>query len=426
MRLNRRRFLRGSAGLLLAMPLLESLASRGAKANENTAPTRVIWWVSPNGQNMDDWVPAQEGSNYTLSPILEPLQPYKDKLTVVSGLRNYGCGPSEYGDFNEGHSGYGVVLSCRGLTNSSLNDITVDQLLAQEVGNQTMFPSLQVGMLGATSSTKGCISWAGPGIPLPLTSSPASLFARLFGGNKNLSEEEKAQRKKLRLSILDSVVDDLDHLNARLPHRDRLKLDQFTTSMRELEKRLNKPTLATCNPGESPGTNLDYPEKHDRMMAVMTLAIQCDLSRVMTFMLGAGGSNQTHTFAGVAESHHGLSHHAYDPVKLAKLTKIGRWQSEAIKTGLIDRLAATKDIDGRTLLDNTIVVTGSPMGDSHYHNNWDLPMTVIGGTDHFKHGQHLAAKDKPLADLHIAVAQAAGSTLSALGEAGTGPLSGLS
>lgn len=425
MSLTRRKFLRSSTGLLLALPLLESLSSDTVQAGENTAPKRVLWWLTPNGHNMDDWAIAKEGTGYALSPILEPFAAYTDKMTVVSGLRNYGCGSSQYGDFNEGHSGYGIFLSCTGTTSQTYNATTVDQRLAQEIGKENVFPSLQLGMTGSGSTIKKALSWAGPESPLPTVSSPAALFARLFGSGEALTPEEMTQRRKLRLSVLDGVLDDLGHLDARLPHRDRLKLDQYTTSLRELEIQINKAGSVVCDPGDAPGTTIGFPDKLDQMCAVMALALQCDLSRIMSFALGLAGTNMTYHFADVPEAHHGLSHHGQDPEKLAKLTKLGRWQSEAFANSLLARLENTLDFDGKTLLDNTIIVYGSTMGDGAYHDNFDLPVVLFGGTDSFKHGHHLVATDKPLADLHLAVSQAAGGTLSTLGEAGTGPLAGL-
>jgi hypothetical protein len=157
----------------------------------------------------------------------------------------------------------------------------------------------------------------------------------------------------------------------------------------------------------------------------MALALQCDLTRVMTFMLGTEAHNGGHNFLGIPEAYHSLSHHNYDPATLAKLTTIQTWQCEIFADGLLRRLEEMEDIDGSTLLDNTTILYGSGMGDSHYHDNHDLPLVLFGGTDTFAHGRHVLATDEPLADLHLAMCAAAGVEFESLGVAGTGPLAGL-
>ena len=418
MSIRRRRFLTGAAGAFLALPLLESLRSRRVWAEEPEAPKRAMWWFTPNGQNMDDWAIPETGSEFTLSPILQPFESYRDKMTVVSGLRNYGA--SELDGDDQGHGGIGAWLHCTDAYDQGARSI--DQTLAAAIGGDTLFSSLELGRSATDGSNKTAIAWAGPNQPLPKVITPSALFSRLFGSAQTLPPEELDRRRMLRLSVLDGVLEDLTQLHPRLPVRDRLKLEQYTTAIRELELRIEKSAESGCDPGDPPTAD---DNSVDTMCAVMVLALECDLTRVMTFMFGNEGHNGGHPHLGIADSYHGLSHHNYDPDMLAKLTIIQTWQSQVFADGLLKRLQETEDVDGQTLLDNTTLLFGSGMSDSHYHDNHDLPLVLFGGTSTFAHGRHLRATDEPLADLHLAMCAATGVEFESLGEAGTGPLAGL-
>ena len=416
MSVSRRRFLRGAAGALLAFPLLESLMPSRLLADQHIAPKRALWWFTPNGHNMEDWTPAKAGADYNLSPILTPFTPYRDKMTVVSGLRNYGAAPLD--EACEGHEGASAWLHCRSMATGG--GISVDQMLAAELGSQTLFASLEVGMTAPAGGHPNPISWAGPNQPLPKVVSAPSLFSRLFGSSLSLSPEEAERRKSLRLSVLDGVLEDLNDLHVRLPISDQLKLDQYTTALRELELRIEQASLTSCDAGEPPSEH-----GFDELCEVMVLAFECDLTRVMTFMLNNEGTNMAHTHLDIPETYHGLSHHDYDPEMLAKLTTIQTWQTQIFADSVLARLEAKTDIDGSSLLDNTSILYGSGLGDSHYHDNYDLPLVLFGGTDTFAHGRHVIAPDAALADLHLAMCQAAGVAFDSLGVAGTSPLDGL-
>jgi hypothetical protein len=416
MAFNRRRFLRGSAGALLAIPLLESLMPRTVRADSHTAPKRTLWWFTPNGQNMEDWAIAKTGADYSLSPILQPFAAYRDQMTIISGLRNYGVSPL---GVDEGHNGCGGWLHCRSTAEGG--DISIDQLLAAEVGAATLFRSLELGASATSANPRSAISWAGPDQPLPKVITPQALFARVFGSAGSLSPEEAERRQVLRLSVLDGVLEDLNQLDAKLPVRDRLKMDQYTTAIRELETRIEQSGSSLCDPGDPPGDG----DERDQMCEVIALAFQCDITRVMSYMWGEEGNTVGHENLGIPDSYHGLSHHNYDPEMLAKLTTIQTWQCEVFANGMLKRLQETEDVDGNSLLDNTTILFGSGIGDSHYHDNFDLPLVLFGGTDTFAHGHHLQATDEPLADLHLSICEAAGVSFDSLGEAGTGPLAGL-
>lgn len=418
MPMNRRRFLTGTAGAVLALPLLESLRPRAVHAVDPVAPKRTLWWFTPNGHNMEDWAIPDTGSDFTLSPILQPFAPYRDQMTVVSGLRNYGA--STLSGDDQGHGGIGAWLHCTNAYDHGAKSI--DQILADEIGGSTLYRSLELGRSASDGSNKTSISWSGPDAPLPKIIRPSALFGRLFGSPTSLPPEEIDRRRMLRLSVLDGVLDDLSSLNPRLAVRDRLKLDQYTTAIRELELRIEKSTDTFCDPGEAPAQEDNTIED---MCEVMALAFQCDLTRIMTYMLGNEGHNGSHTSLGIPEAYHALSHHNYDPEILAKLTLIQTWQCQSFADALLKRLKDMEDVDGTSLLDNTTILYGSGVSDSHYHDNHDLPLVLFGGTDTFAHGQHLMATDEPLADLHLAMCAASGVEFESLGEAGTGPLAGL-
>ena len=430
MKLTRRALLRGASGAVLALPALESLLGRHAWADE-PAPRRVLFFYLPNGQPMRDWTPAVEGSDYALSPILEPLARHRERFTVVSGLWNYGCQQGM-----DGHAGSsGAFLTCAALADDrTWNGVSIDQKIAAAIGSATPFPSLELGMESGQSGACGggvCgygsnISWAGPQTPRARIVDPEALFVRLFGGGSGeLPPEEQARRKELRLSVLDGVADDLARLHPRLPASDRQKLDEYTTAVRELETRLADAPERRCEAPDAPGDEEGFPERLDAMVRLMGRAMQCDLSRVFTFMLGNAATNQGYAFAGVPESHHSLSHHGHSEANLERLTRIGRWQSARFAE-LLDTLAALPDLDGRSVLDNTTILYGSGMSDGHYHLNEDLPLLVAGQTDAFAHGHHLRIDKGALADLHLALARSVGVELDSHGVAGRAPLEGLS
>ena len=425
---SRRLFLRGAAGTLLALPFLESLAPQRAAA-DGTSPKRLLWWYTPNGHNMADWIPATTGDDYVPSPIIEPLSAWREHMTVVSGLRNHGCI-----DGAKGHAGSaGAFLTCAAMDETrTWNGVSIDQIAAAAIGSQTPFPSLEIGLEAGSSgncSSATCgygsnISWSGPETPRPKIVDPTALFQRLFGTAGATPPEELERRRVLRLSILDDVKGDIADLDRRLPVRDQLKLDEYTTAVRELELRIDALDGVTCEPGEPPADATDVPTRLELMADLMVKAMECDLTRVCTFMLGNAASNQPYDWLGMPEWHHALSHHGQDPETLAKLTRIGRWQNEVFAR-FLQRLADTTDPEGGTLLDSTVILMGSGMSDGHYHRNDDLPLLLFGGGGVFRHGHHLRSVDAPLADLNLAMLAAVGVEQDRLGVAGTGPLAGL-
>ena len=359
MKLDRRTVLRG-VGASVALPFLEIMRPKRARAQEADPedpkeppppPRRMVVFYVPNGIHMPDWTPAVTGPDYVLPPILEPLAPFKDQLLVLSGLNNLAAKANFAGDHARGT---GSFLTCMPVLKSEANiqnGVSVDQQLAKAIGDWTTFPSLELGAEGG-GSTGGCdsgyscaytrnIAWADAQTPVPKEVNPQEVFDRLFKGyDQTLTVAQVERRRLLRLSVLDFVEEDAKALKLVLGKADRQKLTQYLDAVRELEKRIEKEAEAPqCYPGQKPAPALDV-ETHVRLMADLTaLAFQCDLTRVVTFMLGNAGSNRVFSNLGINDAHHYLSHHAGDVSKQAKLSVIDTWETAQLAY-LLDKLAA--------------------------------------------------------------------------------------
>ena len=440
--LSRRVFLRG-AGAAIALPWLEAMRPSGSAARAACPevvgpPTRFFAFYVPNGIQMDQWLPAASGPDYSLTPALASLGPYKDRLNVISGLRNNAAIVPVAGDHARGT---GSFLTCQTVVKTEganiSNGISLDQVMAQAVGDCTRFPSLELGIDGG-SSVGGCdsgyscayarhIAWSDSQTPLPKETNPRELFDRLFADfDQALTAEQVERRRMYRMSILDFVRGDTKALQAKLGAADQQKLDQYLTGIYELEQQISKATdEAVCYPGPKPDAPGDMPQ-HVRLMAdLMTLAAQCDLSRVFTFMLGNAGSGRVYDFLGIGDGHHYLSHHQNDPVKRQALTVIDKWEVEQLAY-LLGRLDSVVEGEG-TLLDHSAVFFSSEIEDGDSHAHFNLPVLTAGGAGgKLSTGQHLAyTNDEPIADLFVALQQVMGVGSSTFGLDGTGPLAGL-
>ncbi len=426
---SRRTFLRG-AGATLALPFLGSLAPGQARANTGGIK-RLLYFFLPNGINMPEWTPAQEGTSYTLSATLQPLAPFQSQMTVVSGLSNYGAI-----DGGEGHEpGTAAFLTCASPDPDVVhNGISVDQIAANSLTGVTPFASLEIGV-EAGSGVGSCggdtcaygrnISWADATTPRPKVSSPSALFERMFGGNSgNLTPAEAERRKTLRLSVLDKVATHAETLDAQLGAADRQKLDAYLTGVRDLELQVESLSLSSCDPPDAPGTDLEYPQTVQTYIDLMVKTFECDLTRVQSFMLGNAATNRAYPHIGIPDSHHALSHHGNDSATRALLTQIDIWEMEQIAY-LLTQLQNTPSSTGGTLLDETIVFVSSELSCGHYHDNFDLPVVIAGGGAAFQHGQHLRVQDGALADLHLALLEGFGVVENTLGYVGAGPLPGI-
>lgn len=432
--LSRRAFL-GGAGAILALPMLEATMPTKARAGDNIARRFIAWYV-PNGINMAKWTPALEGAAYDLSPILTPLLDVKSKLFVLSGLNNTPGQPEGAGDHAGGTSAF---LTCRHVVKTEgadiKNGISMDQVAASVVGQATRIPSLQLGTEGG-GSAGGCdsgyscaytrnISWASETQPLSKTVNPQVVFDQLFGGfDPAATEAEKAKRLKYRTSVLDYALGEANSLSGRLGSTDRRKLEEYMDGVRDLETKLGKGTGPVCEPIDKPPASLDYPSHVKLMCDLMVLALQCDATRVITFMMRNAGSGMNHDFIGAPGAHHDLSHHNSEQAKLDLLEVIDTWEVAQFAY-LVKKLDSVQEGTG-TLLDNCAVYFSSEIADGNAHGHKDMPVLLAGSAGGvFSPGRHIKYAGAPLANLFTSILSAMGVDLKTFGEDGTGTLPGL-
>jgi hypothetical protein len=427
---SRRAFL-GGAAAVVTLPWLESL--RGARA-DGAPPVRLLYWFLPNGIHMPAWTPATEGEGWALTPILSPLAAHQGELTVLSGLTNLGgFDPSRPGDHARGTAAF---LTCEVPQFEGVHaGVSVDQIAAQARGGETPFPSLQLGVDGSSNagvcdsgyacSYSNNISWAGPATPLPKQTDPQIVFDRLFAGfDAGLTEAQRERRARYRTSVLDLVKDDATRLGARVANADRHRLNEYLEGIRQLEQRLQSGALRACEAPARPAPGLDVQAHIDVMSELTAIALRCDLTRYVTFMLGNGGSNRNYSFIGASGAHHEVSHHQDLPENLDKLTTIGAWEMERFAV-LLDHLRTIPEGDG-TLLNHTLALVSSDISDGNRHNHDDMPVLLAGrGGGAVRPGRHLRADGAPIADLYLTMLQAAGVAAEGFGLDGTAPMGGL-
>ncbi|MBX5460042.1 MAG: DUF1552 domain-containing protein [Steroidobacteraceae bacterium] len=414
----RRTFLRG-AGAMIALPFLDAMVpARTALAKTAAAAKpRMAFIYFPHGAIMEKWTPAKAGRDFELSPILEPLKDFRDKLTIVSGLGNRP---------GESQAVHAIVpatwLSCVHPKQGQEPNmaITVDQMAANHIGQETPLPSLEIatepqGGGGACDRDYGCnysgtISFRTPTTPLPMEYNPRKLFERLFGRG-DTPEERKALVQQYG-SILDMVREDAAALQARLGARDRAALSDYLETVRELERRIQKTEAQDLSKLKLPEVPVGIPENFDHHLNLMfdmaALAFQGNMTRVVNFMMAAEVSGRTYNIVGVPDAFHAVSHHANDPAKKEKLVRIQRYHTQVFAKWLA-KLASIPDGDG-SLLDHAIILYGSNMSNSDRHNQFPLPTAVVGGgCGKLKGNQHLVYPDHtPLANVHLTLLQRIG------------------
>jgi uncharacterized protein DUF1552 len=416
--LPRRTFLRGM-GACVALPLLDAMVpSMTALARTAAQPVRRLGFVyMPMGCDIGRWTPP-EGKLVELSPTLQSLASVVDQLTVITNLELKNAYPGTHATSNA------AFLSAAKAKWTESSDYylgtTVDQIAAKQIGSQTLLPSLELSMdllqtIGQCDNGYACVyqnnlSWSSPTTPLPAEAHPRVVFERLFGEGGSAADRRAALRRKA--SLLDWVREDISRLQNTLGPDDRTRVGQYLDTVREVERRIQKAEAETAD-SQLPdldrpvGVPASYAEHARLMFDLQVLALQGDVTRVTTFQLARETSTRTYTEIGVPDPHHPLTHHGNDPEKIAKMAKINAFHV-SLFAYFLEKLKATPDGDG-TLLDHSLYLYGSGMGNPNVHDHVNLPILVAGGAGRVKGGRHIRyAEPTPLANLHLTLLERAG------------------
>jgi len=440
--MSRRTVLRGM-GVSLALPLLDAMVPALTAAASAAKPARRYgFFYMPNGVAMNHtgvnyWKPQTVGTDFEFSPILKPLESFRDQLTVVSGLHNRGA--ESLGDGNGDHTrSTGSWLTGAHIKRTEGSDLragtSVDQVIASQFKKDTTLPSLELAIL-PNSVTGGCdtgyscaygttLAWASPTTPLPTQASPRLVFEQLFGDGGPASAQAVAARQKS--SILDSAIEEMNKLKARLGARDRGTVSDYLDVLREVERRIQQ---AEAKNAESPLPEYDRPgigtperfDDHAKLMFdLQHLAFQGDITRVTTFMYGAEQRARMYPEIGLNESHHSMSHHGDNPENLRKYATLCTWHVELFAY-LVEKMRHTPDGDG-TLLDHSLLMIGGGMSNGNIHSHMDVPIALVGGGIGLKGNRHVAPQmGTPLSNLLVSLANGAGVPIDSFGDS-TGSL----
>lgn len=413
--LGRRTLLRG-LGAAMALPMLEAMVAPGRAAEAAMAPKRLSIFYTPNGMIMESFVPTTTGENYALSPTLAPLAPYRDKFTVITGLAH-----------SNGKDAGGHARNCAGfLTGAQIKHtdgfdvhagISMDQVVAKHFGQKTQLASLELGLeppslSGTCEVSYGCaytnsMSWRTPTTPMPVMVNPRDVFERLFGDGDSIDQKSRLAELRAQSSILDFVMADASGLSKKLGANDRHKLAEYMDSVRDVERRIQKAEsggrLVATDFTRPSGVPATFEEHLQMMVDLQVLSLQADLTRVNSLMVGREISNRAYPEVGVSDAHHMLSHHGNDPEKIAKLVRINRLHMQQFAY-FLKRMDETKEPDGTSLLDHTLVLEGASMGNPNIHDSMNLPVIVAGGL--VKGNRHIAVPaHTPMSNLLVSLMQ---------------------
>ena len=413
--LPRRTFLRGT-GAVLALPLLDAMVpALTALADTPASPARLrrLGFVyMPMGCDVTRWTPPSGDTLGELSPSLSPLAPVKENVAIISNLELRNAYPGTHATSNA--SFLSAAKAKRTESTDYYLGTTVDQIAAREIGRDTQLPSLELSMdlfsvVGQCDNGYACVyqnnlSWSSPTSPLPPEAHPRIVFESLFGEEGGTAERRASLRK--RASLLDSVVEELARLQNSLGPSDRNRVDKYLESVRDVERRIQQ---AEASVDENPlrdvdrplGVPVSYPDHARLMFDLQLLALEGDITRVITFQLAREASNRTYPEIGVSEPHHLLTHHGNDPEKIAKVAKINQFHV-SLFAEFLEKLKSTPEGSG-SLLDHVLYLYGSGMGNPNVHDHVNLPIIVAGGAaGHMRGGRHIQYKDAtPLANLHL-------------------------
>jgi hypothetical protein len=437
--LPRRTFLKG-IGTAVALPFLDAMIPAAAKAQSLARPLRMAFVYVPNGIDMRHWNPAYEGTLQELPLILKSLEPFRKDITLLGNLtHNTGRalldGP---GDHGRCAGSYLTGVQVKKTVIDIKASVSCDQLVANEIGRQTRFPSIEVGLedarqAGDCDSGYSCaytnnLAWRNETQPLPPILDPRSLFDRLFGEDAGLSPEARAQRNKYRQSILDFISEDTRALQKNLGPSDQRKLDQYLGSIRDIEVQIEKAEKdnAQIDPHmEKPyGIPQDFAEHFKLMTGMLTVAFQADLTRVVTFLVTREGSSRAYRELGISDGHHPLTHHRNQVELMDKVARINAYHAGEFSKW-IEVLKSTQE-PGGSILDNSMIVYGAGLSDGNAHLHHDLPTLIAGSGGNFiKTGRRIVfRKETPMCNLFLTMMDRMGCRMENFGDS-TGHLTGL-
>jgi len=426
--LSRRTILRG-AGTAVALPLLDAMLPAFVPLAKADAKPRMRFGAVyfPNGAIMQQLTPKTVGAGFEFTPILKPLETFRDKLIVVTNLTRSHPG-SQFGDHAVSAAGFLTgVWPKRTEAEDVHANTTIDQVVAQQIGQDTPLPSLEVATEDFTGYVGGCspgfscsylntISWSSPTTPLPMEINPRAVFERLFGAPGTPAQRE-ARREKER-SILDSVVDEANGLGQGLGPRDRTRMNDYLDNLREIERRIQKQEARGATRVDAPAAPIGVPDSFDEHVALhfdlIAAAYQADITRVFTFMMSRELSQRTYPQIGVTEQHHSVSHHQNKPDKMAQCVKINTYYV-GMYAKFLEKLRSIQDGDG-SLLDHALVLYGAGMADSNVHATDPLPVIAAGGAVGKGHRHIVLPERTPVGNLWVDVAEKFGKPMEHFGD----------
>ncbi len=442
--LARRSFLRG-AGVAMALPFLDAMvpAMKATGLSAANPAVRMGFVYVPNGIISKGWLPSKVGTGYEFMSSMKPLEPFREKMLVLSNLMQNGGRALGDGAGDHARAGASWLTGVHPKRTGGADiraGISADQVAARELGNKTQFGSLEIGLeepnlAGDCDSGYSCaytntISWRTPTTPNPMEVNPRAVFERLFGDGETTDPKSRLKVLRENRSLLDFVRGDVARLEPTLGARDKTKLDEYLEGIRDIERRIQKAEQQSATVQmpliERPSGIPEEFEDHAKLMSdLMVIAFQTDMTRVVSFMMAREGSNRSYRSIGVPDGHHSVTHHQNDPEKIAKTMKIDELHVRTLAY-LLGRMEATKDGDG-TLLDHSMILFGSSIGDGNAHTHHDLPLVLAGGANvNIKGGRHIRyAPETPMNNLLVTMLDKAGVPAEKLGDA-TGELDQLS
>jgi Protein of unknown function (DUF1552) len=426
--LPRRTVLRG-LGAAVTLPLLDAMLPAFVPLAKAAAKPRMRFGAVyfPNGAIMQQLTPKTVGAGFEFTPILKPLEPFRDSLIVVTNLTRSHPG-SQFGDHAVSAAGFLTgVWPKRTEAEDVLANTTIDQVVAQQIGQDTPLPSLEVATEDFTGYVGGCspgfscaylntISWSTPSTPLPMETNPRAVFERLFGAAGTAADRQARVAKER--SILDSVAEEAGSLQQGLGPRDRIRLGDYLDNLREIERRIQRQEARGATQVDAPDAPIGVPDSFDEHVALLfdllAVAYQADITRVFTFMMSRELSQRTYPQIGVTEQHHSVSHHQNNPAKMAQVVKINTYYA-GMYAKFLEKLRSTPDGDG-SLLDHSLIIYGAGMADSNMHATDPLPLIAIGGGVGTGHRHIQLPTRTPVGDFWLNVAEKFGKPMDRFGD----------